>query len=204
MSIRIDADAKHIGLAGAAARDFLGFAEKALADVLWDGLDAVRWNPERQWVEAIYTPPPGEAAYIAEAIARMVAVRSRRRDLETAKLRPAIGEWWPLAKLQFRPLFDGCGSREVGHGWIDLTLALADWVWTPDCTLRFDHFAERDDGALRIDMSGFDEEDYARVTGFELLSRHVCSTCGAPGKVYDADLMFAASVYCPAHAQGRG
>lgn len=201
--IRLEVDAEHTAVTSRAGRDFLGFARLALPDVRAGGLQSVKWNPHRQWAEMIYVPPPGEAAYIAEAIARMVAVRSRRRDLETGALRPAIEEWWRLTKLNFAPMFDGCRSREVGNGWLDLTLALADWLWTPDGTVMIDDFADRD-GELRVDMSGYGEEDHARVTAFELLSRHVCSTCGAPGKVYDTDPIFATSVYCPAHAPGRG
>src|SRR5690606_12764957 len=151
----------------------------------------VQWNPQRQWAEMIYTPPPDEAAYIAEAIARMVAVRSRRRDPDTGQLRPTTHWWWPLVKLHIRPLFDGCRDREVGHGWLDLTLALADWICVPDGTVMIDVFSDRD-GELRVDMSGYDDDVFSRVTSFELLSRHVCSTCGAPGKVYDTDAMFAA------------
>lgn len=198
MSIRIDADSKHTAMCTFAARDFLGFARLALPEAKGI-LQAVQWNPQRHWAEMIYTPPADEAGYIAEAIARMVAVRSRRRDLNTGQLRPAIAEWWPLVKLNFRPLFDGCWAREVGTGWLDLTLALADWLWTPDGTLRFDHFAAGDDGELRVDMQGYDHIDQARVTAFELLSRHVCSACGAPGRVYERNSLFPAVVACPAH-----
>jgi hypothetical protein len=198
MSIRLEVRPEHMSVATRAGHDFLGFARIALADVLWDGLDAVAWDPERQCVRFIYTPPPGEAAYIAEAIARMVAVRSSRRDVKTGQLRTATHWWWPLVKLNFRPLFDDCRDREVGHGWLDLTLALADWIWTPDGEILIDVFCDRD-GELRVDMSGYDVETHARVTAFELLSRHVCSTCGAPGRVYERNSLFAAVVACPAH-----
>src|SRR5690606_32084549 len=95
------------------------------------GAEAITWSEERQCCLIVYTNPPGAIApwsveykIIAEAIARIVAVRSRRRNPD-GSLRPVPNRWWPKFREGFSPLFDACREQEVGDGWIDLTLALA-------------------------------------------------------------------------------
>lgn len=215
-SVKLAVPKDRMNQAVAALRDFQAWSEVLLKEADFSGPETVYWADDRNSMLVLYTAPPSErfgtaVGYktIAEAIFRTVAVRSRRRNPD-GTMTPVPDGWWPIMTKAFAPLFGDCRERDVGDGWIDLTLALADWCWSLDQDrksglLRFREYTDRD-GELRIDAAGYDDKSFEVLESFEWLSAHVCETCGAPGKTYGRGAIFPAVTACvdhkPADADG--
>lgn len=204
--VKMLADPAHMQAAMIAGREYFAWQHLLLSHSKDFKLQRVAWNSERQCCDVLYTKPRGrlgESSYIAEAIARMIAVRSRRRDPETGLLRPVIDEWWRLTRLEFSPLFDRCiPSKHVGNGWVDMTLALADWLYDKESTAQIEDY-ESHDGDLVAEITGYSDRQFRIVEAFETLSHHVCEMCGAPGKNYAGDALRPGVTACDLHRNGE-
>ena len=211
--VKLDVPGDRIQPAIRSLHNFRKWSSVLLAKADFKGAEAITWSEERQACLVVYTNPHGKSApwgvehkIIAEAITRMVAVRSRRRNPDGSLL-PVPKQWWNKVREGFAPMFDACREQEVCDGWIDLSLALADWCWelnesTPGRLLRFEVFAARD-GLLYSDATGYDDVLFQILEAFDMLSGHICETCGAPGKTYDRGSVLHAVTRCGDHAPGK-
>lgn len=190
-SVKLAVPKERLNHAVVALGEFRAWAKILLKDAEFSGPSEVYWAADRQQsMLVMYAAPAGEPigsgieySVIAEAIKRTVAIRSRRRVLETCEMREPKPGWWREIQKAYAPLFER-SARGVGDGWVDLTLALADWLWQIDIdTLRIDEYVCRD-AALDIDAQGYDDQTFGILGAFEMLSSHVCDECGAPGKTY--------------------
>ncbi|HEY8360674.1 MAG TPA: hypothetical protein VIL30_24725 [Ramlibacter sp.] len=125
-----------------------------------------------------------EYAVLVESIARLVSIRSRRRDHTTGDLKPIPGSWRTTLRDSFAPMYKRAGSLEISDGWFDLLLTMSDWIWSVDAdhAMSFDQIKSKY-GGLRGYHSTLDDAIEDIVESFEGLSEHCCETCGAPGKI---------------------
>lgn len=82
-------------------------------------LTKVEWMPDRNWSVVRSAGMSGDLQerLIVNAIQRMVAVRSRRRDHATGELLPLPMHWRAMLKRHSSPMYQGAGSLEVQDGW---------------------------------------------------------------------------------------
>lgn len=202
--IRVDAMMPHAKNAIKIGMDYVILRSLLMPNARNFQLERVVWNAQRHCCDVIYTKPKfqdGPESFLAETIARTLAVRSRRMHPETGRVTPPIDEWWRVMRLEFKPLFNNCSpGRHVGAGWVDLTLALADWLYDGESILRMDDFASRD-GELVAEVSGYDDSQFKIVSAFETLSTRICETCGAPGKSWPGDALRPAITACGLHSR---
>lgn len=194
-----------VGLA--ALLDFESWVDLVFKDTMPAGtikMTEIEWSRTRQWALIRYAGvpdgPDGGVSHklIAAMISRMVSVRSRRRDHVTGMLKPVPSNWRPIVKGNFLPLYGRAGSLEIGDGWFDLVLAMSDKLWLrpPDRRPEFDQIKSKYAG-LRAYHGSDDPLAEDIVDAFEMISAHVCESCGAPGKVRGRGWLVTA---CDTHA----
>jgi hypothetical protein len=130
---------------------------------------------------------------LVELASRVTAVRSRRWNTATQKVKPIPQQWRQLVRESFPFLT----YMEHGDGWADLIIAMSGWIAEigPEPGFRFSDLKEKY-GTLRAYHYSANVKIETIASAAEWLSGCMCEHCGAPGKLRTGGWM---STRCDEH-----
>jgi hypothetical protein len=140
-------------------------------------LPSGRLPPPTEDDEGVWMPDRG---ILIELALRVASARALRWHVDEQRLLPMPDTWRAVLDLQAGERFPRVA---IGAGWLDLLLAVDDWLIEQGQTVNWEYVGEKY-GSVRLGPKNELDDLAAEIVDHaeDALSQWICDICGSPGK----------------------